>query len=87
VLPSTGSLDHLALHEQVRLTGGQCPRCRLRLRSCGCGGACVRCRGGVRRFEAIGFETAPRRRGWNTRTFENAYDPSSEAFAELEALG
>ena len=28
MLPSTSSLDHLAMHEQVRLTGGRCPRCR-----------------------------------------------------------
>jgi hypothetical protein len=87
VLPSTSSLDHLAMHEQVRLTGGRCPRCRFRLRGCGCGGGCARCRGGLRRFEAVGFETTRRRRLRNTRTFENAYDQSSEAFAELEALG
>ena len=87
MLPSTSSLDHLAMHEQVRLTGGHCPRCRLRLRSCGCGGSCARCRAGPRRFEAVGFETTPRRRIRNTRTFESAYDQSSEAFAELEALG
>jgi len=63
VLQSTGSLDHLALHEQLRLMGGNCPRCRLRLRSCDCGGTCARCRGGLRRFEAVGFETTPRRPG------------------------
>jgi hypothetical protein len=56
VLQSTGALDHLALHEQVRLTGGTCPRCRLRLRSCNCGGTCARCRGGAGRLEALGFE-------------------------------
>ena len=87
MLPSSRSLDHLAMHEQVRLTGGPCPRCRFRLRGCGCGGGCARCRGGLRRFEAVGFETTPRRRRRDTRTFENAYDQSSEAFAELEALG
>jgi len=86
VLPSSRSLDHLALHEQVRLTGGRCPRCRFRLRGCGCGGGCARCRAG-HRFEAVGFETTPRRRLRDTRTFENAYDQASEAFAELEALG
>jgi len=75
------------MHEQVRLTGGPCPRCRFRLRDCGCGGGCARCRGGLRRFEAVGFETTPRRRRRDTRTFENAYDQASEAFAELEALG
>lgn len=56
MLQSTGSLDHLALHEQVRLTGGTCPRCRLRLRSCPCGGTCARCRAGAGRIEALGFE-------------------------------
>ena len=86
VLPSSRSLDHLAMHEQVRLTGGRCPRCRFRLRGCGCGGGCARCRGG-HRFEAVGFGAAPRRRRRDTRTFGNAYDQSSEAFAELEALG
>ena len=86
MLPSSRSLDHLAMHEQVRLTGGPCPRCRFRLRGCGCGGGCARCRGG-HRFEAVGFGAAPRRRRRDTRTFGNAYDQSSEAFAELEALG
>ena len=70
MLPSTSALDHLAMHEQVRLTGGRCPRCRA-----------------GHRFEAVGFDTTRRRRRRNTRTFENAYDQSSEAFAELEALG
>jgi hypothetical protein len=74
------------MHEQVRLTGGRCPRCRYRLRGCGCGGGCARCRAG-HRFEAVGFDTTRRRRRRNTGTFENAYDQSSEAFAELEALG
>ena len=86
MLPSTSALDHLAMHEQVRLTGGRCPRCRYRVRGCGCGGGCARCRAG-HRFEAVGFDTTRRRRRRNTRTFENAYDQSSETFAELEALG
>lgn len=33
-------LDHLALHENIRASGGSCPRCRPRLRTCRCGGAC-----------------------------------------------
>jgi hypothetical protein len=86
VLPSSRSLDHLAMHEQVRLTGGRCPRCRFRLRGCGCGG-CARCRGELRRFEAVGFDTARPRRRRSTRTFDSADEQSSEAFAELEALG
>ena len=66
----TSALDHIALHEQLRLTGGSCPRCRARARGCGCGGTCARCTSGrigcgcrrrrrrARRFEAIGFETS-----------------------------
>ena len=70
----TNTLDHIALHEQLRLTGGTCPRtCRCG-GTCGCGGICPRCAGGragcgcgqcrqtARRFEEIDLEGARRRR-------------------------
>ena len=92
------TLDHLALHEQLRLTGGACPQCRSRLRcacgscascrseraGCGCGGACRRCRGA--QFVATGFPARNGRRVTRGRgaAFE---DDASDAFARLETLG
>jgi hypothetical protein len=70
----TSTLDRIALHEQLRVTGGSCPRCRAH--GCGCGGTCPRCASGRagcgcarcrqadRRVEASGFESSRRRRVW-----------------------
>jgi hypothetical protein len=89
------TLDHLALHEQLRLTGGACAQCRSRLRcACGsgascqsrrgdCGCACGRCRGTVQ-FVATGFPARNTRRTARGRAFES---DASDAFARLETLG
>ncbi|MEA2996269.1 MAG: hypothetical protein QOG74_1818 [Alphaproteobacteria bacterium] len=76
----TNALDHLALHEQLRLTGGGCPQCRPGMRcacgscascrsgraGCGCGGGCGRCRGAAQ-FVATGFPARTGRRATRGR--------------------
>jgi hypothetical protein len=73
-------LDHLAMHEQIRLTGGACPQCGSRMRSCrcgscasclarsvgcGCGGRCRRCRS-ANRFRVSVFDGTASRRAWRS---------------------
>jgi hypothetical protein len=78
VFRPTSTLDHIAIHEQLRLAGLGCSRCRARARGRACGGICTRCMRGpagcgcarcrqrASRFEAIGFEAPQRRRRVST---------------------
>jgi hypothetical protein len=66
-------LNHIALHERLRLTGGRCPLCRSRSGGCTCG-TCLRCRT-LRRFEAVGIDL-----------LEETHRASREALANLDAF-
>jgi len=70
------NLDHVALHEQVRLMGGQCPLCQAGRMGCPCGGTCARCRQEAGAFEGIASDA-----------FEDTVDDAFEDLADEGALG